>query len=137
MPKSKRGFTLIELLVVVIIIGILATLMIVALNAARARARDAQRKTQLNQLATGLEMYYNDKGIYPIGTVTISGTSQLTGNGFGAGSPVYVGSFTVPSGGNIDAYNYQSSDGSTYTLTTDLEAGEKDFVCTQDGCKEQ
>src|SRR3989304_7436700 len=63
--KLLRGFTLIELLVVISIIGLLATLLVANFNAARARARDAQRKSDLRQIQTALRLYYNDTKRYP------------------------------------------------------------------------
>jgi len=61
----KSGFTLIELLVVISIIGLLATLLMANLNAARSRARDAERKSDLRNIATALRLFYNDYGYYP------------------------------------------------------------------------
>ena len=65
MNKKKQGFTLIELLVVIAIIGLLSTLSILALNQARARARDAKRIADVKQIQTALELYYNEVGEYP------------------------------------------------------------------------
>jgi len=59
------GFTLIELLVVISIIGVLAALIMVNFNAARERARDVQRKSDLDQIKKALRMYYNDNNSYP------------------------------------------------------------------------
>jgi len=61
----KKGFTLIELLVVISIIGLLAALIVVNFNAARERARDVQRKSDLDQVKKALRMYYNDNNFYP------------------------------------------------------------------------
>ena len=58
--NNKKGFTLIELLVVVTIIGLLATMILVSLNAARTKARDIRRIAELRQVALALEMYYDD-----------------------------------------------------------------------------
>lgn len=62
---SNLGFTLIELLVVISIIGILATLLTANLNSARSRARDAQRKSDIRNIATSLRLYFNDWNMYP------------------------------------------------------------------------
>ena len=64
--NKKKGFTLIELLVVISIIGLLATLAVVSLNSARAKARDAQRVSDVKQISTALEMYYASNGDYPV-----------------------------------------------------------------------
>ncbi|MDD5589739.1 MAG: type II secretion system protein [Candidatus Portnoybacteria bacterium] len=59
--RKKRGFTLIELLVVIAIIGILATIVLVSLNSARVKARDARRQSDMHQIALAMEMYYDSQ----------------------------------------------------------------------------
>ena len=56
---KSQGFTLIELLVVIAIIGLLAAIVMVSLNSARAKARDAQRKSDITNFSLALEMYYD------------------------------------------------------------------------------
>ena len=84
---NKKGFTLVELLVVIVIIGLLSTLAIVALNSARAKARDAKRVSDIKQLQTAYELYFNDQNKYPpaataivLGEGTDCGTSQACDN---------------------------------------------------------
>lgn len=62
---DKKGFTLIELLVVIAIIGLLASVVLLALNSARAKSRDAKRIADVRQLASALELYFNDVSAYP------------------------------------------------------------------------
>jgi len=59
------GFTLIELLVVIAIIALLSSVVLASLNTARAKARDAQRESAIEQMRTALGMYYADHGAYP------------------------------------------------------------------------
>ena len=63
--KNNKGFTLIELLVVIAIIGLLASVVLVALNSARQKSRDAKRAADMNQMAKALELYFNDSNTYP------------------------------------------------------------------------
>jgi general secretion pathway protein G len=63
--KKQKGFTLIELLVVIAIIGLLASIVFLALNSARIKARDAKRLADVRESFTGLEMYYANLGGYP------------------------------------------------------------------------
>jgi len=65
--KSK-GFTLIELLIVIAILGVLAVVVLVAINPVQqlARARDAGRISTVQQLGHAIESYYaSHNGTYP------------------------------------------------------------------------
>ena len=65
---NKKGFTLIELLIVVAIIGLLATLAIISLTSAQAKARDTKRIADVKSMQNALEMYFNDNAAYPTST---------------------------------------------------------------------
>ncbi len=59
------GFTLVELLVVISIIGLLSSVVFASLNNARMKARDAKRLSDMKQIQTALELYYDKYGFYP------------------------------------------------------------------------
>jgi len=63
--KKQKGFTLVELLIVIIIIGILATLVIVTFSGVQAKARDSQRQTDIDALNSHIQAYYAEHGWYP------------------------------------------------------------------------
>lgn len=65
---KKTGFTLIELLVVIAIIGVLASIVLVSLKAARERARDMRRIVELKQIQKALEVYISQYGTLPVPT---------------------------------------------------------------------
>lgn len=137
MPKgyknSSSGFTLIELLVVILVVGALSGVLLGVVNnsGVRAKARDNQRKADLNKIQIALETYFADNRHYPVQASwgLVNGTSSsplnlLEDEGYIDPVP------TDPSGTGTDtnpcadseSYRYlYTSDGETYTLTAMME----------------
>ncbi len=75
---NSRGFTLIEVMIVVVIIGILAAVVIPSYQDSVMKARRAEGKAALTDLANRMERYYVDNGKYPTGLGTGTGQMSVT-----------------------------------------------------------
>jgi prepilin-type N-terminal cleavage/methylation domain-containing protein len=133
---TLKAFTLLEVLMVVVIIGILATVAMGPITAAQKRSRDGQRKTHLNLMAQGIELYYASNRSYPgsPGCNTPSGITSLSGDPWIAGGlekyiPLVANSKSasgVPkdpknTGNYYYTYSCAPSGGTTIKLTARLE----------------
>jgi len=130
--KDRRGFTLIELLVVVAIIGILTSIVLINVNSARMKAKDAAIKTNIKATREFAEMFYDDKS-----PTTYAGacsdatfiriedaiTTQMPSGGSiqcGAGVTGYCFKASLNLGGIwcVDSSGYFGSNGSACTVAT-------------------
>ncbi len=90
---SQQGFTLMEILVAMAIMGILTVVGFTSYTVSFQKARDAQRKNDLNQLSKALEAYYSDFGVYP---TAVNG--RVSGCGDGTQVCSWGGAFSLSSG---------------------------------------
>jgi prepilin-type N-terminal cleavage/methylation domain-containing protein len=137
LQRRARGFTLIELLVVIAIIGILSSVVLVSLNTARSKGKDARILSDVQQSRILFESGFNGvvyQDIY--GTASLSATAgTLTTNGPGytnlttlatdatnnSGTVTYIiatnsttGSATVPNATAYAIYGKLASDATKY-----------------------
>ena len=118
MTFSKKAFTLIELLVVIAIIGLLASISIISLNNARAKARDTKRVADIKQVTTALELFFNDAGRYPTDQEWASGSLSYNNQTYLSTIPSAPNppDGTCDSGTNQFSYT-QDNNGESYTIT--------------------
>ncbi len=103
--RGVTGFTLIELLVVIAIIGILASVVMLAVNRSRAKSRDSKRMSDISSLATAIESYFTDYHGYP---ATLDAVAT-TYNGPLPTAPIPADGTCGQLGSNPNTYSYTNS----------------------------
>jgi len=114
--KKQKGFTLIELLVVIAVIGMLASIILVSLGPARARARDARRISDVRQMSLALETEAADGGEAVAGCAgdhVDADTCSITG------TAVVFTNFQDPSTTDTPCGAGASTDTCQYSIATD------------------
>lgn len=137
--KNKKGFTLIELLVVIAIIGLLSTLAVVSLSAARERARDAKRLADLRNIQGAMEIYASEQGVYPVyASATELNENCLDGSKGPEETPITTpcirNLMSIPKDPVGSSYNFKycsNSNGTQYRIWAGMES--KDGVCALAG----
>ncbi|MEK7512959.1 MAG: type II secretion system protein [Patescibacteria group bacterium] len=110
---KKGGFTLIEMLVVVAVIGILASVTLVALGPSRAKARDARIISAVSQARLIAEASFN--GSSYVLPETGGGNAWATINAISTGNALQrISSDITSSGGTAGLHQYRNEMG---TLT--------------------
>jgi len=117
--NKLKGFTLIEVLTVIAIIGLLTGIVTVNLTGVRSRARDIQRKADLEEMQSALERYHSDCLEYP---------DTLGSSLFGDGSSVscqastqYMGETPIDPQSDSNSYAYTKVSAHEYAICAALE----------------
>lgn len=116
--KRNFGFTLIELLVVVAIISILTIISVSQFNTAKIKARDTQRKADIDSVAKALDSYYADYGKFPEPTMVMWGGEFRDDN---PGAEPYYYMRVLPSDPNTQYCYLVSDNPPEYVLFAQME----------------
>lgn len=101
---------------VISVIAILTTLLMANFVGIRQRGRDGQRKSNLYNMQSALELYRADVGAYPE-----SGAFPGCGQQLANGDAIYMQEVPCdPTGDEVD-YDYESLDGISYIIIACLE----------------
>lgn len=150
LKKRQSGFTIVELLIVIVVIGILATLVIVTFTGIQQKSRNSQRQTDINAVASHVESFYAQWGFYPT-SVDLQSSAFITKYMKGLDpealrDPKQASGGTIGTTASASQYSYVAA-GTTcattasstttdpsdtgcdsFTLTAKLEGGGADYV---------
>ena len=143
--STNKGFTLLEILLIIALIGILSTIVLLAINPNRqlAQVRNAERRSEVNTLYKALEQYLIDKQGYPGGITDIEQDICINNNTTGCVNlgvlvPDYVTSIPVdPTGisykiGIVDSRVRVRASGAELGITIAISGSGGALVLTRD-----
>ena len=129
--RKQKGFTLLEILLVIAAIGILAAIVLVAINPTKqlAQARNAERRSEVNTIYKALEQYLIDTGNYPTGITTAIQDICINGNttncvNLGVLVPDYIAAIPIDPGGVAYRVRINTSNNRVGVYASNAELGQ-------------
>lgn len=118
--KKQTGFTIIELLIVIVVIAILAAISVVAYSGIQNRAYASAIQSDLKSIATKIEMYWAEEGVYPAisGGVLAGLDLSVTKDAYDTTEGLHLG---------VSTWNLlycRTADGSQFALVARVKGGD-------------
>jgi prepilin-type N-terminal cleavage/methylation domain-containing protein len=98
--KQDKGFTLVELLIVIVILGILATVTVFAVQGITTRGKETACRADHKTLLTAIEANMADRGVFPTSLAELATNGLLADDGISTNF-TYV---PLPAGGPFTSY---------------------------------
>lgn len=117
--RKQQGFTIVELLIVIIVIGILATLVLVTFTGIQQSARNTQRQTDVKAVASHLETYNAKNAYYPV-------ADDLNN--------VTTATWVADNLKGLDKESTRDPKGTVYTFATTATSNQYGYAVTPTGC---
>lgn len=143
LKKRQKGFTIVELLIVIVVIGILAAIVITTYSGIQAKARNAKRETDIQDLQTQIEAFYSQNNYYPsLGDMNDASWRQTNMPSLDTNAMVDPSSNTAPANavmarsannttGVAKEYVYNVTDSSGAVCGSDTSSGGTDTNCAK------
>ena len=129
---STIGFTIVELLIVIVVIGILASIVIVAFNGVSNQASNTAKISELKALGKLYDLYKAQNGEYPQQSLATSSapTANPVGNTYpfgyciatgypNAGTPSLPSCYSMTTSSTL-TYTYRENDATAATIRSEL-----------------
>ena len=124
----KKNNLKLEILIIVVVIGVLGFITYQQFALAQAKSRDLQRRSDLNEFAKVIKLYFADYGKLPNDKLI----NSLWGKSFVDNGYIYANSVPKEKKGNKEYCYETESDGVTFKMFAEFE-NKNDPDCKKDG----
>lgn len=98
----ERGFTLVELLVVIVILGVLAAVVVFAVNGITNKSKTSACQIEVRTINTANQAYYAQNNAFPAGATAAADLAVLQGanliQGLGTSTSAYTPLYSATTG---------------------------------------
>ena len=131
--QDEGGFTLIELLIVVVILGILAAIVVFAVQNLSSTSVQSACESNFKTVETAVEAYKAQMSQYPSGSAKATGATGTGSTGASPTTDTDIGTVVTFTTGAIPAYGAAATGGTMVNAAGSVSGGTSDELLVQSG----